>query len=284
MLQVPVGANAFQWSYSSIATTRPAAALGTTVTPGNNTKGSWVEVITAANMAQDGLGLLINANSNAVSAAARNTIMDVGVDPAGGTSYTVLVPDLLVSCAAPHNIGAGGVWYYFPIWIKAGSSVAVRSSVNNATVGTHRAFLQVFGKPRDRRRIRVGTRVEAIGITAASSAGTTVTSGTAAEGAWTSLGALSRSAWFWQCGYGVNDSTMSANVTHLDLAVGDASNKDIVIQDLVVTSTSTEQVNNAPYTVDCGKAAAAGTNVYGRMQCSGTPDSALSMAAYAVGG
>lgn len=284
MLWVPSGANAFNWSFSSVQTTRPAAAMGTAVTPGNNTKGSWVQILSAANVSRDVFGLLINVNSNNVSAAARNTILDIGVDPAGGTAYNVLVPDLLVSCAAPYNIGNGGVWYYFPIWIKAGSTVAARASVNNATVGTLRCNLTIFGSPRDRRLIKVGTRVEALGVTAASSSGTSVTNGTTSDGAWTSVGTLARSAWWWQLGLGISSGSMSALAYHADLAVGDASNKVIVIENALVTTTTSEQLNNMVTVTDVGKTTPAGTNVYARSQCSGTANTPFSMIGYALGG
>lgn len=284
MLWVPSGANAYNWSFSSVQTTRPAAAMGTSVTPGNNTKGTTVQVLSSANVSKDVFAILINVNSGATSAAARDILLDIMVDPAGGTSWSVLIPDLLVSCAAPYNIGNGGVWYYFPLWVKAGSSIGARASVNNATVGTLRCNLTVYGSPRDRRIIRVGTRVEAIGITSASSSGTAVTNGTTSEGAWTSLGTLSRSAWWWQLGVGVSNGTMSALAYHCDLSIGDATNKVVVIENALVTTTTSEQLNNMLTTTDVGKNAPSGLTVYARSQCSGTANTGFSMAGYALGG
>lgn len=284
MLDVYGFGNAFNWRISDILNTRPAAALGATVTPGNNTKGSYAAVLTSGNVSRDVFGLLININSNAVSAAGRDALVDIGVDPAGGSSYTVLIPDLLGSCAAPYNIGQGGCWYYFPIWVRSGSSIGARASVNNATVGTLRCSITAFGSPRDHRSARVGTKVQAIGITAASSRGTTVTSGTTAEGAWTSLGTLTDAAWWWQIGMGVNDTTMSALSYHADLSVGNASEKTMVIENANITTTAAEQLNMGPNFVDCQKLTPSGSTVYGRLQCSGTADSALSLAAYAMSG
>ena len=284
MFDVTIFGNAFAWRASNVLNTRPAAALGATVTPGNNAKGSYAAVLTSGDMARDAFGLLININSNAVSAAGRDAIVDIGIDPAGGSSYTVKIPDLLGSCASPYNVGQGGCWYYFPLWIRAGSSVGARASVNNATVGTLRVTATAYGSPRNRKAIRVGTYVEAVGITAASSRGTTVTSGTTAEGAWTSLGTIARDSWWWQLGMGVNDTTMSALAYHADLAVGDASNKTNIIENALVTTTAAEQLGIAPQYVDCQKVAPAGSTVYGRLQCSGTADSALSLAGYALGG
>jgi hypothetical protein len=65
-----------------------ASSLGVVVTPGNNTYGSYVQMMTAAQVTSDAFAIAINVNSNAVSAAARDALLKVGFDPAGGTSYT----------------------------------------------------------------------------------------------------------------------------------------------------------------------------------------------------
>lgn len=287
MLQIPNGGlGNFAWRQGSHQATRPAAAFGTTVTPAQNTKGSYSSSMLTA--ARDAYGILINANSNAVTTAARDTILDIGVDPAGGTAYTVLIPDLLVSAASPYNIGSGGIWYYFPVWIKSGSTVAARASVNNATVGTLSCNVTLFGSPKDRRLIRVGTFVKAIGITSASSSGTAVTSGTTSEGSWTSLGSIANHLWWWQLGMGCSDGTMSANIIyHGDLSLGDASNKRIVVQDqLWISPSNAEQFGNVLHGIPTCEydVPASGVTAYGRLQCSGTADAGLSLAAYGVGG
>jgi hypothetical protein len=285
MLWVPGGASNFSWRVDSIGTTRPAAALGATVTPAQNSKGSYAQVFSA--LARDVFFLLININSNNVAAAARDTIIDIGVDPAGGTSYSVLIPDLLGSCAS--SLGAlsatagTGIWYGFPIWIKAGSTVGARASVNNATVGTCRVRGFAFGSPKRRDRVKVGTKVTAYGITAASSRGTLVTPGTTSEGAWTSLGSITQPAWWWQLGVGVNDSTMGAVSYFADLGIGDASNKFAVIENEAVLSSGSEALSKEGSMWGCEfDVPGSGQTVYGRLQCSGTADSNVSMAAYAV--
>lgn len=283
MVWVPNSAGDFAWQVSSISATRPAANMGTSVTPGNNTKGSYsAAILTSANVARDVFGLLVNINSGSTAAAARDILVDIGVDPAGGTSFSVLVPDLLGSCASTWLLG-GGVWYYFPIWIKAGSSLAARASVNNGTVGTVRVALTAFGSPRDRRMTRVGTKVTAYGITAASSSGTAVTAGTTAEGAWTQLAAsTSHANWWWQLGMGCNDGTMSALAYAIELGLGDATNKRVVIPDNLVI---TDGAENLTKWLAFGEGVSpSGVGVYGRIQCSGAADAALSLAAYGVSG
>ena len=114
----------FKWQLASTST-RPAAAYGSVITPGLNTMGSWVQLLTGAQMANDAYGILININNSSTSATTRNILLDVGVDNAGGTSYTVKIPYLMGGHASPYNIGSGGIWYYFPLFIPKSSGVPV---------------------------------------------------------------------------------------------------------------------------------------------------------------
>lgn len=280
----PKGACSYGWSFSSTGATRVAAAWGTSVTPGNNTMGTAVQVLSSANVAKDCFGITVNFNSNGVSTAARDTICDIVVDPAGGTSWSVLLPQLLASSASgAFGAFGSGINYFFPIFIKAGSSVGCRASVNNATVGTLRCALRVVGAPRDAREVTVGTRCVAVGVTAGTSTGTAVTPGTTSEGSWTSLGTLAAGdqPWYWQYGMGVNNGTITAVAYSGDLGIGDASNKAIVGEDRVWCGTTAEVfydngVQEAFYQ------AKGGDIVYGRLQASGTAITGLSMAAYGV--
>ena len=279
-----VGApSGFNYITGNVLTTRPATAYGTVITPAQNAYGSYTEILSDTSVTRDCYGILININSNNATTAARNTIVTIGVDTSGGTSYVTLIPDLLGSCAAPLTItGAlGGIWYYFPVFIKNGTALAAKASVNNATVGTLRVACWLFGDPTHPHLIRCGQGVEAIGITAASSSGTAVTSGTTNEGAWTSLGTTTRTCFAWQLGMGVNDGTMSAVSYNLDLAAdNNATAPKIIIQDAMAASNSTEQFSLTQQ--DAYMDVASGATMYGRMQCSGTADASLSMAAYGV--
>ncbi len=288
MIIAPKGAREFGWSFNSIASVRPAAAMGTSVTPNPtaNAKGAWVEIISGAQCARDVFGLYINVNSFGVAATAKDAIMDIGVDPAGGTSYSVLIPDLLVSCASPVNILNGGVHYYFPIWIKAGSSIAASISANAASATAASVNMQIWGSPRNPSQVKVGTYVISAGVVSASSRGTTITSGTGSDGTLTALAtAIAKPAWWWQLGMGCNDSTMAAVYYHADLAIGSSTTLNkLVIQNQLWKANANEQLSGQLIAAGCGYHAPAGSNIYGRLQCSGTPDSALSLAAYGLGG
>src|SRR5690606_34323542 len=117
------------------------------VTPGNNTYGSYAEVISDSSVTSDAFGILININSVSVGSSARDAILTIGIDPAGGTTYTDFISDLLCSCAPTYVRGSSGAWYYFPVFIKAGTSIAAKGSVNNSTVGTMHVNVQLMCKP-----------------------------------------------------------------------------------------------------------------------------------------
>lgn len=274
-------ANSWNFSLSNIETVRPAAGWGAVVTPGTaGAKGAWASVFTAAQVSTEIFGLLIFINNCSTSATTRNVLLDVGIDPAGGTNYSVIIPDLIGGHAAPTTVG--GIYYYFPIYIPAGSSVAVRATGTVAT--TFNVALRCYGKPRRPDSVICGTKVTAFGATLATATGTTVTAGTTAEGAWTQLGsATTHPIFWWQCGMTCVDTTMTANAHTMDVAVGDAANKDIVLADALAIFTAAEQSTMLPAVIQAYDRTPVGQLVYGRIQCSGTADSALSMMAYGLG-
>lgn len=274
-------ANSWNFNLSNITAVRPAAGWGTVITPGTaGTKGAWAQVFTGAQVEREIFGILVFINNNSSSATTRNALVDIGIDPAGGTAYSVVIPDLIGGHAAPTTVG--GIYYYFPLYIPAGSSVAVRAVGTVAT--TFNVALRVYGAPRRPDSVVCGTKVSAFGATLASATGTTVTAGTTADGAWTQLGtATTHPTFWWQCGMTCVDTTMSANAHTMDISVGDASNKDIVLENALAVFTAAEQSLMLPAVIQAYDRTPAGVLVYGRVQCSGTADTALSMMAYGLG-
>jgi hypothetical protein len=285
-LAVP-GFQEFGWVLSSHASTRPAANMGITITPAQNSKGSYSEYIDGALVLFDVYGIKINFNTNDRSNAVGNTLVDIGVDVTAGTSYTVLIPDLLATHASPLSIGHG-VNYYFPLFIPAGTSIAARASIDNATVGTLRSMIYLYGKPRYPAQVRVGRRVEAIGEVTATSEGTVCVPGTAADGTYTSMGTLTRDAWWFQMGFGTSDASLaSGGIYDWDLAIGDASNKRLASTEPIartIIHTSAEQVSHINSMENASMFGAAGKTVYIRGQGSGVADTDITTIAYALGG
>lgn len=279
MLHVPAGANAFGDSVASWGTTRPNAAHGTTVTPNAGSYGSWAQLFAA--QTEDTLGILININSNNTGVTSRGTVIDIGWDEAGGTSYTARIEGLICGGASSYAVGGSGVWYYFPIFIPAGSSIAARA---NSTVATaFRVAAVLSQKSVNPVMVRRGSFVEAMGVSG--SAGTAIVPGQAAEGAWTLIGTTSNRCWWWQLGVQVDvaDTAWQNNVIHFDMAVGDATNKDIIIYDTPISTNAAEYITNIPITVGVEWDVPSGSNIYVRAQCSGILDS-YNCAVYGLGG
>ncbi|WP_372810099.1 hypothetical protein [Litorivivens sp.] len=283
MLINPV--NEFRYKLRSWSGT-PANAYGTLCTKATNAYGTWTSLISGASVAHDIYAVYININRIG-GGAASDTICNIGIDPAGGTSFTTLIPDLLCSAAAVYaasfNGASGGISYYFPIFIPAGSSVGAQFSTNGA-VNNPYAMLTLYGQPSRPDAINVGRWVDSYGITAASSSGTAVTPGTSSPGSWTSLGTPSRSGWYTQVGLGINDSTMAAEAYLCDLAAGDASNKRILTEHNLFATDTLEQMGNCYRDEQCYGMVTTSDTLYGRIQASATGNSNLSLAAYVLGG
>jgi hypothetical protein len=270
-------------------TTQPSTAYGATITPGNNTFGSSVKV--GSNLALDAYGIYICVNSVAVSGQSKAGLLQIGFDWSGGTSFPSS-PDefnsITLLASAASGMVAGGVNYYFPLFIPAGTGILARGSVGNATVGSMRVFWQTVARPKRPELVRSGSYVVSLGATPASSSGTAVTPGTTGEGAWTSLGALpsDRPCWFWEWGFGIANGTMANQMHVCDLAA-DSSGARIILNDGTSGCTTAEAITkiHAIGSASPGIAdVAGGTTIYGRCRVSGSVTSNSHMMAYGVGG
>lgn len=266
--------------------TRPAAAFGTSVTPGNNTYGSYVSMIAGASVTHDVYGFWSNFNSNSASTAARDSLATLGLDAAGGSSFTDFISHIQCSSAGPYfadSAGVGGYWYWWPVFVQAGTSFGVKATVNNATVNTLRAHVILCCKPDYPNNQQLGTFVQTFGANPGTSTGTTITPGTASEGAYADVGTLDKNLWYWQFGFGLNDGAMPNSMHSVDLAIGDATNKKIAILNGFCTVSSTEAICKRADGGFCK--GASGDHVYMRAQAG--PNAAGANAsgiAYGIGG
>lgn len=230
MLAVPI-VNSWGFVYSN-GGTNPSATPGTSVTPGaSNAEGSWTQVASSSNITTDICAFAIRIADGSATGLQKDHLVDIGVDPAGGTSYTEIVSNIV--CGYTALTSRGGHHFYFPMCIPSGSSVAVRVQGSNATAGTVRAWMKFYGKPSRPDVIAVGAVSETIG-TITNSQGVAFTPGSATEGAWTSLGTTTRALWYWNLGVQLSNATItSGESTWCDLAVGDGSNKHVIISDML---------------------------------------------------
>lgn len=280
MLYVPNGTETYGSQLASWGTTRPNGANGTSVTPGAGSYGSYANVISSAT-SFDTYGILINFNSNTASTTSVNTVATIGVDTAGGTSYTDTITDLICGGALPYSGTGAGKWYFFPLFIPAGSTVGCKA---NGTVATaFRCGIQLLQQPVRPEMMRYGSFVESIGVSG--NQGTAITPGTTSEGSWTSMGTTTKETWWVQFGFQVSssDTAWVANAINVDVAVGDGTNFDIIWQDAACPTTTSETQTTPPLTGGMECRLPAGSTLYMRAQTSSSLDSYFA-SMYALGG
>lgn len=269
--------NTFQWQVNNFGVATPA---GTSVIPGvSNVMGSWTALLAAT--ARETYFAEVQITDNVSAGVTRDTLVDIGIDPAGGTSYVAVIPSLFASNASQV---AGGIKYAFPLRIPAGATVAARAQVNNATALTLLVAIRLQGKPTRPALMAYGDRVQAVGVVAASSRGTAVVPGNGSKSAWVSLGALTYPAWWWQLGYGLDDSTMTARIHLVDIAAdNNGTTPKKLIEDVLLGNSGGEAIT-MNLSLGQGAPVVAGATLYGRALCGGAPDNGTySIIAYGCG-
>ena len=275
MLCVPTF-NCFQWSART--TTNPTTTPGVSVTAGSGAKGSWVSLLSA--LSNDVYLLLLWICNGNASAAQRDYLVDIGVDPAGGTSYSTIIGNILSHQAS--NAVDGGRWFYFPYFIKAGSTVGVRAQGNGAN--TIRVAAIAYGRPVNPEAIAVGQYSETLGVSG--NGGTSITPGTSgAEGSWVSLGTTTRHCWFWQLCVGFSNATTTSQMYFFDMAIENVSTPSMfIIENLPIFHPGTAERTGNPLILDGFCDVPEGSTIYVRGSASGTPDTGCNAVVIGIGG
>lgn len=275
-----VDGNDFGFTVDNFGATFSDAAFGTSVS--NilaHTKGTASELIAGASVTTDIFAMTIGFCGGNTAAATRRFLADILVDPAGGSSWSVLIPDLYVNSPA---LGEGGYWYTFPLYVKSGSSIGLQHQCSTAAIAL-RTGIRLYGKPSNPSMMRVGTKVQAIGVNASNTDGVTVVPGTNAMGSYSaSLGTTSRDCWFWQLGVGSGDTTMSSVSYNYEVAAGNGTNKLTVSDNTIIKTNASEAMSKISTYGTNIKQIAAGADVYVRAQGTAAPDGTISAIAYAV--
>lgn len=180
------------WAYTSHSMPSTlftnTATFGVQVASGTGSAdGSAVTLISA--LSHDAEYLRLALCTTKTSDIDNNCLMDILIDPAGGTSWSVLIPSLActpltnIQCASNSPIGPSG-FYDFPIWIPAGASIGARARNAGGTLQTLGVYAMAMGGNANPASWWCGQRVTAIGVDAANSRGSTHTPG--ASGAFSS--------------------------------------------------------------------------------------------------
>jgi len=277
--------NFLAWSYNNFGS-NPAATPGTSVTPGaTNAEGSWTQIASGANIAQEVVAFMLRITNGATASASKPHVLDVGIDLAGGTSYTEVISNIVCGDAGTF-LAMPGHYFLLPFRIPAGASVAVRIKGANGTAGTVRVAAEFYGQSGDPLALPVGTISETIG-TITNALGVSFTPGNAADGSWVDLGTTTNPLWWWQLAYQIDNATVTAEYTYIDLAWGDGSNKHLIKRIMHGGDTS-ERIgdlfagNLNAYKSYCP--VPAGVNLYVRGRCNNSPDTGYNAVAIGIGG
>jgi hypothetical protein len=183
----------------------PVNAPGTSITTGaSNADGSWTQLTftelnpsgSAAALRHDVHLIELTVSNNFATTVDSSTAIEIGVDYAGGTSYTSIISGILagfIGNATMTSGSGGGRAYYLPLWIPAGASVAVRGRNVTGSTRTVLVTMTVYGDPRHPDRWWCGQACDSLGYAAASSGGTAIPPSATANtlGSWTNMGATS---------------------------------------------------------------------------------------------
>lgn len=205
-------------------------------------------------------------------------------DPTNGTLFNTA----LVGHNASNTV-MDGIWYHFPLSLPlnfANSMHNLGIVTTTATVAGSRVYMAFNSRFQAPEYFPTGSSI----ITYVSSAN--VVEGTTSDGSWISMtnlkdGSLDTraEAWHWQMGLKIDSSVtvMGDRIIALDLAYGNSTVKTMVIEDLMVTTTASEQVSYSnPWVANIR--VPMGSNLYCRSQSSGAVNAAFLVYAYGVVG
>lgn len=193
--------------------------VGATITPGtSNAKGSWVDLF-GGTVSDDSFGVWLAFHDS--TGSGNDILADIGVDVSGGTSYSVLIPNLIAGyCTgfSTNTTGPFGHCYYFPLFIPAGARIGCRAQTSLATAVAVKLRSRLFQKPSHPELVKCGDFVDAVGVNTGTSRGTVIAAGGRVQGSYGSLGTAPRDAFYFEKGCAMVATVASNNF--VDFAVG----------------------------------------------------------------
>jgi hypothetical protein len=264
----------------------PSVTPGTSVTPGaSGSEGSWTSLI--ASTARESSWVYLRVSAGSVASANRSHLLDLGIDPTGGTSYTVLVEDIVCGNSAPFTVGAG-FEFLFPLRVPAGARVGCRIQGSNATAGSVRVDVELYGGASAPPFLPVAQYVERVGAITGSE-GVSFTPGNATDGTWTLLGTTTRPCWWWQLAYSISNATITAQYTYIEIGFGDGTAAGTTRILRLMHGGTTNEVCNVTHNsnlivTEAFAEVPAGANIYVRGRCNNAPNTGYHAVAFGFGG
>lgn len=271
-----------QWAYctDNLPSTPSTTATGTTIACGaSNSDGSAATVLTA--LAHDVEYLIIGFSaSSSPSATNSSCLIDLLIDPAGGTSWTSIVDDMLAGFLGQTGTSNQGNQrqYKWPIWIPAGASIGMRGRTANGSTFNIRTNVWAYGGNRNPASWWCGQKVTTYGATPASSIGTDHTAGNSGSySSWATIAASTEDHHAFNWGVqGVHGTTQSGLAYHFQFGVGSTQLGGTYYKQTTTAEASWDMNPGPVYAT-----VASGTNLQIRGTCSGTAET-LDVAIYGI--
>lgn len=279
MLAVP---SRFQWLYDAAGAADNAPGIA--VTPGaSDTEGSWTQIATSANIANDAWFIAMYAGYTNATGVDTSCFVDIGVDPAGGTTYTAVASNFICGQAGP--ITTFSPEFILPLHIPAGSSVAVRAQSVLASPSAARAAMCFFGSPSNPEVVWKGYVCETLG-TVTGTTGTAFTPGTAAWGSWVSMGTCANDLRHVQVSASCTNTVIAVQYTSVQVAYGDATNKVTLVDSCLLSFNNSNELRYDPlrtrwFNAYCN--VPAGSEFFIRGYCNVTPATGYHALVHGVG-
>ena len=243
---------------------------GTSITPGaSGVEGSFTEFGPDASLTSETSYLVITLSGGGANANSKQHLLDIAYDAAGGTTYDqFIVQDLACGASGTFGVGSGPRSFHFPCRIPAGAAVAARLQGSNATAGTVLLLAYFYGKPSRPELWRPSAYSETLGYSSGTLGASFTPGNSGAFGSWVSLGTTAKKHFWAQLGVQVDNGTISSQATRCQLAVGDGSNKHVIIDTMIETNSS--ETTFSPLQTPCTWEIPAGAELWVRGNCSGT--------------
>lgn len=115
------------WPQHYLEVTIATSVWHTTITADStaHVKGAWVELVDDAQFDFDVQFVEVMMSENFINSTDTSTLLDIGYDPAGGSTYGVVIPDILAGGTG--DIDSRPRRFTTPVYIPKGSSIAARS-------------------------------------------------------------------------------------------------------------------------------------------------------------
>lgn len=241
---------------------------------GTGSKSSWQNVLGA--LSADAYGLFVQVAKTATSATDTSAVLDIGVDTAGGSSYTAKVSDLLVGFADDTNAnnGNGGMQQYLlPIKIASGSTVAIRGQTVRGAAQS--ASVRVAAYLASSGPLPGTSNCTTYGVSGTT--GTSVTPGNGAWGSWTNIGStLAANTQAIVLGVQCAGATVSRDAFRLEIGVSSAA----ISGEYVFKTSTTETAHGPSPAIPTYYYVASGTQLQVRARSTGSSGDTLRVALY----